>query len=52
MKKVKSLHQEKELPLSLVNSTANCMMMTNMMKQKWNPTKMRLKTTKEIKVSM
>ena len=45
MKKAKSLHQEKELPMSLENFTASCMMTINMMKHRWNPTKMRRKTT-------
>ena len=36
MKEAKSSHQEKELPISLVNSVANCMQTTNVKKQSWN----------------
>ena len=37
--------------MSLESSTANCMMMTFLRKQTWNPEKMRLKTTNEIKAN-
>ena len=52
MKKAISLHHEKELPTSLENSTASCMMTINMLKQRKNLTNMRPKTTWKIKVPM
>ena len=49
-KREKLSHQEKELPMSSVNSIANCMLTTNVMIKSWKQTKMRMKTRKEIKV--
>ena len=45
MNKTKSSRQEKETPTSLESCTASCMTTINMMKQRWNLTKMRPKTT-------
>ena len=47
MRMAKSSRQDRELPMFLKNSTASCMMKVNLMKQKWNPTKMRLKMMRE-----
>ena len=49
MKKAMSSHQEKELPMSLGDSVANCMLATNVTKQCGKPTQ-REKMIMEIKV--